>query len=122
MVIRYVKTKPFLTLENNFKRGFSYREQTRSRKRRFIAHIDVRKIFQGYCYLLIAHLTTYVVKLCFPFVLQVVGQYLGYTHTFELFSDLLHFPNGDGPHANRPPCGFVGELCISYCKLTEKFR
>ena len=56
------------------------------------------------------------------FILQVVAQYLGYTHTFELFSDLLHFPNSNGPHANRPPCGFVGELCISYCKYKTSLR
>ena len=48
--------------------------------------------------------------------IQVVAQYLGYTNTFELMPDVpIHWPNG-GPHPNKPICGFVGELCRTYCK------
>ena len=52
---------------------------------------------------------------------QMVAQYLGYTHRFELLSDTsIHWPNDAGPAPNMPLCGFQGELCISHCKLYFK--
>ena len=48
-------------------------------------------------------------------LIQVVAQYLGYTDTFELLPKeevSIHWPIGGQPHPNKPPCGFLGELCI----------
>ena len=47
-----------------------------------------------------------------------MAQYLGYTHEFELLSDVsIHWPTEAGAHPNTPKCGYVGELCQVYGKL-----
>ena len=53
----------------------------------------------------------------------MVAQYLGFRQQFELLTEApIHWPNNAGPTENKPECGFVGELCYSYCKLlTQDF-
>ena len=52
---------------------------------------------------------------------QVVAQYLGYTQAFNVFYNLIHWPNGGTPPVNMPRCGFSGELCVTYGKLQIMF-
>lgn len=74
------------------------------------------KTYMPLLFLYMALLFYFCRDLCFIYF-QPVAQYLGYTHTFELLPDVaIHWPNDFGPPPNRPPCGYVGELCRSFCK------
>ena len=47
------------------------------------------------------------------FTFQVVAVYHGRTNSFNMQSDLIHWPNreGLGPPGDQPECGFNGQLC-----------
>ena len=50
--------------------------------------------------------------------LQAVAEYLGYTHKYSNLPGIsIHWPHHSGPPANKPKCGYVGELCKTYGML-----
>ncbi|WAR31767.1 ANPRA-like protein [Mya arenaria] len=46
---------------------------------------------------------------------RTVAQYLGWTKTFELITDVpVHWPRRNTAPPNKPECGFMGELCVRF--------
>ncbi|XP_052788739.1 atrial natriuretic peptide receptor 1-like [Mya arenaria] len=44
-----------------------------------------------------------------------VAQYLGWTHMFEIITDVpVHWPGRITAPPDKPKCGFKGELCVSF--------